>query len=418
MHILFLTDNFPPEVNAPASRTYEHCCEWVRSGHFVTVVTCVPNFPKGKIYKGYRNRIIQEERMDGIKVVRVWTYIAANDGFIRRILDYLSFMISSIVASLFVRKVDVVVGTSPQFFTACAASIVAKIKRVPWVFELRDLWPESIKVVGAMKDGIAIRVLEKLEMFLYRDSSMIISVTNSFKTELVRRGINEDKIEVVTNGVDIARFNPRNRDYDLLNTLKLNRTFVAGYIGTLGMAHGLDTLLDAAKQLKRTNDGREIVIVLLGDGADKARLKRRVEEESITNVIFVDTVAKCDVVRYWSLLDVSIVHLKKSELFKTVIPSKIFESMGMGIPILLGVEGESAQIVALHNAGSVFEPENSFQLCHELQKIADSPEMLGQLARSAHLAAAQYDRSHLADRMLMLLKACVNAPRKQPREVG
>ena len=165
MHILFLTDNFPPEVNAPASRTFEHCREWVREGHQVTVITCAPNFPKGKVFNGYKNRIWQQETMAGIRVIRVWTYITANEGLARRTVDYLSFMVSGFLASLFVKRVDIVVGTSPQFFTACAAFVVGLVKRVPWVFELRDIWPESIRAVGAMKQNTTISLLEKVEIF-------------------------------------------------------------------------------------------------------------------------------------------------------------------------------------------------------------------------------------------------------------
>ena len=170
MHILFLTDNFPPEVNAPASRTFEHCIEWVRAGNQVTVVTCAPNFPKGRVFDGYKNRFWQSEMVDGIRVIRVWSYITANEGFAKRILDYQSFMFSAVLASFFVRRIDVVIGTSPQFFTACAAWAVGKLKRVPWVFELRDLWPESIKAVGAMRDSTAIQWLEKVELFLYHQT--------------------------------------------------------------------------------------------------------------------------------------------------------------------------------------------------------------------------------------------------------
>ena len=144
MHILFLSDNFPPEVNAPASRTFEHCREWVRAGRQVTVITCAPNFPGGRVYEGYRNRLWQAETMDGIRVIRVWSYITANQGFIKRILDYVSFMIAAVVAAPFVRGVDVVVGTSPHFFTVCGAWLVSRMKRIPFVFELRDIWPESI----------------------------------------------------------------------------------------------------------------------------------------------------------------------------------------------------------------------------------------------------------------------------------
>jgi len=147
--------------------------EWVRAGHQVTVITCAPNFPKGKVFDGYRNQLWQTEELGGVRVIRVWSYITANEGFIKRILDYQSFMVSATLGALFVRRVDVVVGTSPQFFTVCAAFFVAGVKRLPWVFELRDIWPESIKAVGAMQDSPAIRLLERLELFLYRKANLL-----------------------------------------------------------------------------------------------------------------------------------------------------------------------------------------------------------------------------------------------------
>ncbi|MCL4696712.1 MAG: glycosyltransferase family 4 protein, partial [Burkholderiaceae bacterium] len=245
MHILFLTDNFPPEVNAPASRTHEHTRQWVAAGEQLTVITCAPNFPTGRVFPGYSNRIWQEERIDGIRVIRVWSYITANEGFARRVLDYVSYMLMAFVAALFVRRVDIVVATSPQFFTAVAGWAVGALKRVPFVFELRDLWPESIKAVGAMKESAVIRGLEKLELFLYRRAALIVSVTHSFRDTLARRGIDARKVEVITNGVDIARFTPRPKDAVLEAELGLAGCFVAGYIGTHGMAHALETLLVA-----------------------------------------------------------------------------------------------------------------------------------------------------------------------------
>ena len=149
MRILFLSDNFPPEVNAPASRTFEHCREWVRAGHEVTVITCAPNFPKGELYAGYRNRLWQWEEMDGIRVLRVWSYITANEGFVKRLPDFWSYMVTSFLAGLVLRRPDVIVGTSPQFFTNCSAWMLLVFRWRPFVFELRDLYPESLVTVGS-----------------------------------------------------------------------------------------------------------------------------------------------------------------------------------------------------------------------------------------------------------------------------
>lgn len=406
MHILFLSDNFPPEVNAPASRTFEHCREWVKAGHRVTVITCAPNFPKGEVFAGYRNRVWQSEDVEGIRVIRVWSYITQNEGFAKRILDYLSFMVTAFLAALFVRRVDVIVGTSPQFFTACAAYAVGAVKCRPWIFELRDIWPESIRAVGAMKKERLLDLLERLELFLYRKATAVVSVTNAFKQNLADRGIDPAKIFVVTNGVDTSRFAPIPKDQTLLVDLNLRDYFVAGYIGTHGMAHGLDTVIDAAKVLANLERAARIRIVMLGDGAHRQRLEDRAKGEGLNNILFINSVPKSQVTRYWSILDASIIHLRKSELFTTVIPSKIFECMGMAIPILHGVEGESAEIVIKHEIGLTFEPENHLALVERLLVLHDDCEVRGRLAGNGPLAAVQYDRKALAEKMLAVIEGC------------
>lgn len=407
MHILFISDNFPPEVNAPASRTFEHCREWIKAGHQVTVITGAPNFPKGKVFAGYRNRMWQRERMDGICVLRVWTYITANEGFTRRILDYMSFMISAIIASFFVRKVNVTIGTSPQFFAACAAYVVGALKRVPWIFELRDIWPESIRAVGAMKESRVLDGLEKVEMFLYQKAAAIISVTHAFRETLIRRGIDAAKIYVVTNGVDSSRFSPRPKDAALVDELGLAGKFIGGYIGTHGMAHALDTVLDAARIMSEEPDGDRYRFILLGDGANKKALVTRARTEGLSNIIFVDSVPKDEVVRYWSILDVSIIHLKRTELFTTVIPSKLFECMAMAIPVLHGVAGESANIVAREKVGLAFEPENPKALCAGMKRFREDQALYNVFRENGPKAAKRYDRSVLANKMLDIISNVV-----------
>ena len=399
-HILFLTDNFPPEVNAPASRTFEHCREWVKSGCQVTVITCVPNFPKGKIFEGYQHKLWQVEFMAGIRVVRVWTYVTANQGFAKRSLDYLSFMLGSIVASFFIKKVDIIIGTSPQFFTVCSAYLVGIFKKKPWIFELRDIWPESIRVVGAMRRSFFLDFLEKIELFLYSKADAIVSVTHSFRESLKERGIDGKKIVVVTNGVDSSRFKPRGKDQELLKEYGLENKFVVGYIGTHGLAHSLNTILDAAKILLHSVESNDFRFIFLGDGANKSTLLQRAQSEKLENVIFVDSVSKETVVKYWSLLDASIIHLKKDPLFTTVIPSKLFECMGMGIPILHGVEGESASIVEKENIGLTFEPENAVALVEQMKTLVDNKSLHKKFRENGPLAAKKYDRIVLAEQML------------------
>ena len=402
MHILFLTDNFPPEVNAPANRTYEHAREWVRLGHEVTIITCVPNFPTGQIFKGYKNKIWQSEYIDGIRVIRVWSFVAANEGFLQRTLDHLSFMFSSIGAGILVRRIDVIIGTSPQFFTVCSAWVLSLLKAKPFVFELRDIWPESILVVGALNNKIIFKVLEKIELFLYRRANKIIVVTNSFKKILSERGVSPQKIYVLTNGVDLERYKPQKRNLALLDRINLkDDDFVVGYIGTIGLAHALDTVVDAARILSKKSETGNIKFILVGNGAAKKKLMDRAY--GLDHVIFIDTVSKEEVINYWSLLDVAIIHLKKSNLFRSVIPSKMFECMAMGIPIVHGVDGESAAIVKRHNAGIVFEPENVQELCSVLTKLNGNIPMLEELSSGSRIGSEEFDRANLARRMLAIL---------------
>ena len=415
LHILFLSDNFFPEVNAPASRTHDHAKEWIKAGHHVTVITCVPNFPKGQVFDGYKNKIWQEEIIDGIRVVRVWSYIAANEGFSKRILDYLSYMITSFLASFFIRKVDIVVGTSPQFFTAVSAWLVAFYKRKPFVFELRDLWPESIRAVGAMDESKLLVLLEKLELFLYRRAHRIVVVTNSFKDNLIKRGIDGKKISVVTNGVDVAKFKPQEKDAELISRYGFENKFIVGYIGTLGLAHSLETILFAAKIISQRRLEDTIHFLFLGDGANKIKLEKLALELELKNITFLGSVPKEAVVSYWSIIDISIISLKNTELFKSVIPSKMFESMSMGIPILHAVSGESAEIIDKTGGGITVEPESASAVAEEVIRLSQDHETLAVLGRKGQIASESFDRTRLAHDMLNVFAECCSSS-SEPRK--
>ena len=400
MHILFLSDNFNPEVNAPAARTYEHCREWVRLGHEVTVITCVPNFPNGRVFEGFKNKLWQIEYIDGIRVLRVWSYIAPNQGFKRRLLDFLSFMISSFIAAFFVRNVNVLIGTSPQFFTVVSAFSIAKLKRVPFVFELRDLWPASIRALGAVRESALLRLMDKLEIFLYQRATIIISVTHAFKNNLIERGISASKIKVVTNGVardffcsDIDRNKPtQNTDF--------HDTFMVGYIGTIGLAHCLETLVHAAEYLTSHHPQEKVLIFIVGDGANKKKLVDIVDRLNLKNIVFWDSVSRAEVAKYWAMCNASIIHLKKDKLFETVIPSKLFESLAVGVPTVLGVSGESAELVRSTNTGIIIEPENHIALAKAILKLKGNPELLNSMRKNCILAAKSYQRENLAKQML------------------
>ncbi len=407
VRILFLSDNFPPEGNAPATRLYEHAVRWVRDGHHVTVVTCAPNFPEGKLFPGYRNAWRQVAMVDGIRVVRVKSYITANEGIVKRTLDYVSFMIMSIVMSLFESRPDVVVATSPQFFCAMAGWVVSVAKWRPFVFELRDLWPASIVAVGAMKKSPIISTLETIELFLYRRATMIIAVTESFRDDLIARGVRASKIQVVINGVDLDRYQPSLRDADLAREHNLEGKFVVGYLGTHGLAHALPKVLEAAEQLLGRND---IAFFFAGAGAERAKVELIVTERKLSNVRLLPNQPKDRVPALWSLCDLTVVPLRNSEVFSTVIPSKIFEAMGMGVPILMSLpEGEATAIVRRTGSGVCVPPEDPNAMAREIVRLAGAPAEMMSLRHRAAAAAPQFARSALAARMLATLTECTTA---------
>lgn len=408
MRILFLTHYFPPEVNAPASRTFEHCREWVSAGHEVHVLTCVPNHPAGRIYPGYRNRWLQTEEQHGIHVHRVLTIPAANAGFIGRTANYFFYLVMAVLVARSLPRADVVVSTSPQFFCGLAGYLVSRLKRVPWVLEIRDLWPESIVTVGAMqKESVAIRGLRWLESFAYRKADSIVSVTESFVPHIEARG-GAGKVTVITNGVDLEFFTPSEDTAQLAREFGVAGRFVAAYVGTHGLAHGLDTILLAADRLR---DDPDIAFLLAGDGAERANLLRKRDAMRLGNVFIVGQQPKERMPAIWALTDVSLVLLRRRAAFESVIPSKIFEAMGMARPIILGVRGESQRIVERAGAGLCIEPENDQALADAVRALATDR---GQ-ARALGLAGRRYveenyDRRRLAARFEHLLERVAGHP--------
>ncbi len=397
MKLLFLTDNFPPEVNAPATRTYEHCKEWVKKGVEVTVITCAPNFPKGKVFDGYKNKLYQKEIVGGIKVVRVWSYMSANKGAVKRILDYMSFMISAFIVGLFIRT-DIIVATSPQFFTAIAGRWLSFWKQTPWIMEVRDIWPESIKAVGAMKEGLVIRFFEYLEKRMYKSAQKIVVVTDSFKDQLIKNHkVNSSKIAVIKNGINLDLFTPQAKNKKLLNELSLNNKFVIGYIGTHGMAHALDFIF---KSTQKITDSR-IHFLFVGGGAMKNELEQLKSDLNLRNITMVNQVSKNEIKEYISIIDAGLVNLKKSDTFKAVIPSKIFELAGMHKPILLGVEGEAKKLVVDYKIGLVFEPENELDFLNKVNEIAS---MENDFTNGYDQIKIDFNRKVLALKMLDFIK--------------
>lgn len=400
--ILFLTDNFPPECNAPATRTYEHITEWIKDSDMeVTVITCFPNFPDGKIYAGYKNKLYKKETYNNIEVIRVWSYMSSNSGFIKRILDYLSFALMAFIVGLFC-KFDIIIATSPQFFTTWSGYGLSKCKRRPWIFELRDIWPESIKTVGAMKDGVIIKILEKIELYLYKNCDKVIAVTQAFKTNLISRGINPTNVDVVTNGSNLELFTPRQKDYNLLKKSNLENKFVVGYIGTHGMAHSLDFIVNSIKDI----EDESIHFLFVGNGAMKQTIVNLANKMDLKNITFLDPIGKNDVPKYLSICDISLAPLKKDDNFKTVIPSKIFEASAMLKPTLLGVDGQAKEIIEKYGAGIYFEPENKDDFIDKLFKLKNDT-IYKDCQNGCKKLASDFDRKVLARNMLDIIKDIV-----------
>lgn len=406
MNILFLSDNFPPEHNAAAARVHERACYWIRSGHRVTVLTCVPNFPEGAVFAGYENRR-QVEWRDGIRVVRVKTFIAPNTGFVLRTLDFLSYMFSAVVAGMSEDTPDLIAATSPQLFAALGGWILARLKRVPFVFELGDLWPASIEAVGALRSRLLLGFLEQLELFLYRQSAAIVALTRRFREDLVRRGIPPEKIRVVRNGVDLTRFAPQPHDSRLTSELGLGGCFVVGYLGTLGMAHGMRGVLEAASLLR---DERDVRFLLVGTGAERAALVEEARTRGIHNVVFVRPQPKNAMPKYWSLCDAALVHLRADPIFESVIPSKMFEAMGMGLPILLvAPPGEASEVLESAGAGLWMPAARPDLLAESVLRLKQDGALRAHFAEASRVAAAGHSREQQAREMVDVFEAVLRS---------
>lgn len=411
MKILYVSQYFPPEMGAPAARVSELSRSWAKFGHDVTVMTGFPNHPTGVVPPRYRGRWLCRETDADVNVVRIPIYATPNKGFIKRILMHLSFNVSAALLGLFVTKrPDLVIATSPQFFTGIAGAWLAWVWRVPFVFEVRDLWPASIVELGAMRRGTVImRFLEWLEAAMYRRAKLIVVVAESFVEAIAARGIPREKIVVVTNGVDLGLFRPMPRE-PARKSLGLPEGFLATYVGTHGMAHGLGLVLDVAKLVEA--DG--IRFLLVGEGAEKAELMRRAEVQGITNVTFFDQQPRDRVAELYAASDVCLVLLRKVELFKGVIPSKIFEFMGAARPILTTVDGESRAILERAGAGQYSPPEDAVSLAAALRALAADPVRLAAMGAAGRaFVEAHYSRPVLAKRYAEQLAEMLGS-RKRP----
>ncbi len=408
MKILFLTHYYLPEGNAPASRVSSLAERWVAAGHEVTVITSAPNVPNGIVYPGYRNRWCQTETIHGVKVVRVWTYIAANKGIFLRICNYVSYMFSAFWRGLRLLKPDIMIATSPQFFCGWAGVLLHIFKRIPFLLEIRDIWPESIISVGGKMPAPLYKLLYWMDGYMCNSANHIVTVGQGYALKLMEKNIPADKISIIMNGVDKKLFFPHGRNEQLLSRYNLTGKFICSYIGTVGMACGLHIAVEAAEILKKRNLNN-IHIVIVGDGACRKELEESVAQRKLDNIVFIGCRPKAEIPDWVASSDINLVHLKKTKLFTTVMPSKIFESSGCARPILMGVDGLAKKLVMDANAGVSIEPENAEQLADALEKLSKDPALCETLGQNAYKnIASKYDRDVQASDYLKILESVLN----------
>lgn len=364
-------------MGAPAARAAELSRHWARMGHEVTVLTGFPNHPTGVVPEDWRSRLHgmhYTETVNGVRVVRTWLWPLPNRKAHERIRNYASFCISAAVSGLALPKPEVVIATSPQLLVALSGWWLAWWKRVPFVFEVRDLWPESLAAVGAGREGTLLhRTLGAIAGFLYRRADRIVVVTPAFKDHLIRHwNVPAAKISVVENGVETDLFRLDPAAMEVRKQLKLEDRFLICYIGTMGNAHGLETLIAAAEELQAALP--RALFLLIGEGAEKERIVELAAGRGLSNVRFLSQQPRERIPAYISAADLCLVMLKKTELFKTVIPTKLLEYMACQRPVIVAVDGQARQIVEEAGAGVFVEPENSKELVRTILNLAKNPE--------------------------------------------
>jgi colanic acid biosynthesis glycosyl transferase WcaI len=400
VRIAYVCHYFVPEPAAPAARVHELARAWVAAGHDVTVITTFPNHPVGRIRPEYRGRWWATEWLDGIRVLRCWLYAVPNRGVGRRGLDHLSFMLTALLLGLpRLGPVDVVIASSPTLFSALSVLAMARFRGVPFVLEVRDLWPEAIVGLGLMRPGsLAVRALRVLARALYAQAARVVVVTDTFAERLVEQGVVRHKVSVIPNGADIRLFSPARSGAATRAALGLDGRFVVAYVGSHGLSHGLGVVLDAAATQP------DVTYLLVGDGADRDRLAAERERRALHNVVMRPSVDKAEVPGLYAAADVCLVPLRDVPIFEAFVPSKLFEVLAAGRPIVGAVRGEARAILARSGGALLVEPERGDQLAAAVARLRQDPDLRAQLGRNGRaFAENQYDRTALAARYLELL---------------
>ncbi len=412
MKILYISQYFPPEMGAPAARASELARHWAEAGHDVSVLTGFPNHPTGVVPPAWRLRLrhlVYRERIGRVDVFRTWLWPLPNRKAHERMRNYVSFCVSAALRGMTIPRPDVIIASSPQLLVGLSGWWISFARQIPFVFEVRDLWPESLIAVGVGdENSLLYHVLAGVAKFLYRKADRIVVVTPAFREHLLRRWrVPEEKIAVVENGVETDLFAPSTSTANdaLRRDLGAQGKFLASYIGTMGNAHGLEALLDAAAQLQHNTD---VLFLLLGEGAEKERIKTLAQSRGLTNVRFLDQQPREKIPAYISASDACLVLLKKTDIFKTVIPTKMLEFMSCARPVILGVDGQARQIMEEAGAGIVIEPENAEALVAAIGQLSANRQLgfeLGQKGREHILK--HFSRGSTSEKYIQVLQQLI-----------
>lgn len=396
-----MTQYFPPEVGATQTRLSEVSAELARRGHDVTVIAPFPHYPSGVVPREYRGALLKRDVLEGVDVVRTWVYGVPSKRAVKRLADYVSFGISSILGGLAAGSADVVFAETPPLFPALGGFAISRLKRCAYVCNVADLWLASAVALGVLDRPAVIRLGEVLERFVYRNAKTVIVVTDSILQALRAQGVSTAKLELIPNGVDTSLFRP-----DIDSALWRGRfggdeAFVVLYAGNHGLAQDLDTVLDAARRLRGDTT---VAFVLVGDGAGKERLRGKAAAWGLDNVAFYDPVPKSEMPRVLAAADACVVPLRDIELFRGAIPSKIFEAMAAARPLLLLVGGEAADLVGRAGAGICLSPGSAEELAEAVLRLAADPVLCSRLGSAGRAyVEAHHDRSSLVDRYEQIL---------------
>lgn len=373
MKILFLTQYCPPEVGAPQNRIFEFAKQLKKFGHEITILTAMPNYPRGEIFEEYKGKKIVKETIDGIDIVRTGIYATKSKDFVKRLRNYLSFTWSSVFSGAkHIEKQDVIITESPPLFLGWSGYILSKMKKAKFVFNVSDLWPESAVKLDVLHNKAMIKASTWLEEFCYRKAAAVTGQTKGIVDNIVSRGFDKNKVHIITNGVDTEFFKKENRSEEFRESIGIKNKFAVVYAGIHGIAQGLEVLVDAAEIIK---EEKKIQIVFIGEGPEKPMLMNKVKEKKLENVTFLPMQDKKDMPKIIASMDATVVPLKKLDIFKGALPSKMFENLASEIPIVLAVEGEAENLINDAQAGIVVEPENSKEIAKAILKLHKNKEL-------------------------------------------